>query len=285
MAAGFLQVLANAQSAVTAKLRTHARGFAFAGLVPAATAAIVFIWTVEAYWAAIGFPAGSIAVVGSSLAVAFALTTLSIGRMVRIALDLEPPPRFPRGFAVTNGDLRVALAVLLLFLLGGLTASLWHGIDLLLAAAFIAPGSEIIAAPVDALLRAGVLLGMFYIAGRLAILIPALASDDGIGLGAAWAATEGHASVLFIVCVAVPAAVGLGFIAPALIAVGALPWPGADAFGRIEAMVSAMRHALPIVGPLLFLGVLAAWTFAAAGLACAWTALKESGLARRPASV
>ena len=117
---GPLTVLANAQAAVNGKLRTHLRGLIFAGLVPALATTLVFIWTVEAYWAAIGFPAGNIAVIGSSLAVAFVLTSLSIGRMVRIALDLEVPARLPRGFAVTSGDLRVALAVLLLFLLGGL---------------------------------------------------------------------------------------------------------------------------------------------------------------------
>lgn len=280
MAAGYFQILANAQSAVTGKLRTHARGLLFAGLVPAVTLAVVFIWTVEAYWAAIGFPSGGIAVVGCALAVAFALTSLSIGRMVRIALDLEASPRFPRGFTVTGGDLRVALAVLLLFLLGALTASLWHGIDLLIGAAFIAPGSDEIAAPVTALMRAGVLIGTFYVAGRVAILIPALASEDGIPLGAAWAATDGHASVLFIVCLGVPVAVGSVFIVPALVAVGALPWPGPDAFSQIEDMVTNTRQALPIVGPLLFLGLLAVWTFAAAGLACAWAALKESGLSR-----
>ncbi len=129
--------------------------------------------------------------------------------MVRVALDLEPPSRFPRGFAVGNSDLRVALAVLALFCLAGVAAAVWRGIDLLMAAAFIAPGSDAIAAPVDAVMRAGVLLAMFYIGGRLSVSIPALASEDGIGLKRAWAATDGHASILFIVCLAVPIAVGM----------------------------------------------------------------------------
>jgi hypothetical protein len=276
-----LDILANAQAAVTAKLRTHGRAMLLAGLVPAAAATFLFIWTVEAYWAAIGFPIGGFAVLGSALAIGFALTSLVVGRMVRLALDLEAASNFPRGFSVGANDLHVALTTAALFLVAGVTFVLWRAIELVIAAAFIAPGSEAIALPVEALARAGVLIAMFYLSGRLAILIPAIASGDGIKPSAAWQATEGHASILFIVCLGVPSAVGLVFIAPVLMAIGALPWPAPDAFGRIEAMVSETRRAMLFLGPLLFLGLITAWMFAAAGLACAWQALKDSGASHR----
>jgi hypothetical protein len=276
-----LEIAANAQAAVTAKLRSHGRAMLLAGLVPAATGAALFIWTVEAYWAAIGFPIGGLAVLGSTLAIGFALTSLAVGRMVRLALDLEAAPNFPRGFAVGANDLHVALATAALFLVAGLTLALWRAIELVVTAAFIAPGSEAIALPVEALARAGVLIVLFYLSGRLAILIPTIASGDGIKPSVAWQATEGHACILFIVCLGVPCAVGLVFIGPVLMAVGALPWPAPDAFARIEAMVSEARRTMLFLGPLLFLGLLTAWMFAAAGLACAWQALKDSGASHR----
>jgi hypothetical protein len=272
-----IEVLANAQAAVTDRLRTHGRGMLFAGLLPAATCVVLFFWTVEAYWAAIGFPAGGHLVIGVAMVVGFALTSLAVGRMIRIALDLEAPPSFPRGFAVRVADLRSAFGALAIFVSGAVIAALWAAIDRLLALAFIAPGSTGIALGVDALARAGALLVMFYVAGRLAALIPAFASGDGIALSAAWRATDGHASILFIVGLAVPVAVGLVFFGPALIAIGALPWPSANAFSRIEALVTDTRHGLVFVGPLLFCGFLAWWVFSAAGLACAWQALKDSG--------
>jgi hypothetical protein len=252
-----------------------------AGLVPAAAGTFLFIWTVEAYWAAIGFPIGGLAVLGSTLAIGFALTSLAIGRMVRLALDLEAAPNFPRGFAVGTNDLHVALATGSLFLLVGLTFALWRAIEAVVAAAFIAPGSEAIALPVEALARAGVLIAMFYVSGRFAILIPAIASGDRIKPAAAWQWTEGHACILFIVCLGVPSAVGLVFVAPALMMIGALPWPAPDDFSRMEDMVSDARGIMPFLGLLLFLGHLTFWMFAAAGLACAWQALKDSGASHR----
>ena len=118
---------------------------------------------------------------------------------------------------------------------------------------------------------------MFYVAGRLAVLIPALASGDGIALSTAWRATDGRAGMLFVVGLAVPVAVGLVFFGPALMTIGAVPWPSANAFSQIEAMVIKTHVWLALVGPLLFCGFLAWWAFSAAGLACAWQALKDSG--------
>lgn len=272
-----LEIVANAQAAVTTRLRTHGRGMALAGVVPAAAATLLYFWTVEAYWAAIGFSAGGVAIVLSSAAILMALTSLAVGRMVRHALDLEPASDFPRGFAVTPNDLRVALTSLALFVIVALTFALWRAVGAGIGAAFIAPGSEIIAVPVEALARAAILVAVFYVSGRLAILIPAAASGDGITAMAAWRATDGHAIILFLVCLAVPAAIGAIFIGTALAFVGAVPWPGPEAFGRIEALVGETRKGFLLIGLLLFLGFLGTWAFMAAGLACAWGALKQSG--------
>lgn len=272
-----LEILANAQAAVTARLRSHGRGMVIAGLVPAAAATLLYFWTVEAYWASIGFMSGGAAVLLSSGFVVMALTSLSVGRMVRHALDLEPATSFPRGLAVTPNDLQVALASAALFAILVLTFALWRAVGAGIAAAFIAPGSETIAVPVEALARAAILVGAFYLAGRLSILIPAAASGDGIGSLAAWRATDGHAVILFIVCLAVPAAVGALLIGFALASVKALPWPGPEAYGEIEHLVANSRAAFPLIGLLLFLGFIGTWAFMAAGLACAWGALKTSG--------
>lgn len=274
------EILANAQAAVTSRLRSHGRGMVLSGIVPAAAATLLYFWTVEAYWAAIGFALGGAAVLVSSIAVVLALSSLAIGRMVRHALDLEPVTNFPRGLAVTANDFRVALTSLALFAVIALTFAFWALVGAGVAAAFIAPGSEAIAVPVEALARAAILVAAFYLAGRLSILIPAAASGDGISSLAAWRATEGHAIILFVVCLAVPFAIGAAFIGTALTTVGAFPWPGPEAYGRIQSMVADTRQGFAVVGLLLFLGCLGTWAFMAAGLACAWGALKQSGATR-----
>lgn len=253
---------------------------AFAALVPALLGAALVIWTIETYWAAIGFRSGGLAVLVAALLAGFALTSLAVGRMVRIALDIERQPQFPRGLSVTAGDLRAGLGCLFVFALCLAAGLLWRAAEHLVATAFIAPGSEPIATFVYAAARCAVVMALFYLCGRALILIPLLASGEPFSLPAALRATQGHASILFIVGLAVPSAAGLLFLAPGMIAIGAIPWPPPDAFARIESMVTNLHRSIALLGPLLFLGILSGWIFAAAGLACAWQAVHESSLGR-----
>ncbi|MFZ1989729.1 MAG: hypothetical protein WAW96_08150 [Alphaproteobacteria bacterium] len=272
-----IETLANAQAAVSQKLVRHWPGFLRASVVPAAAAVAALIWMAEAYWACAGFTAGQIAAMVSTGAAIFYLSTLAVGRLVRIGLGVERP-RKVRALASTRPDTRILVVCF------GLLALVAAGVllEVLTARAVITSyfvaGSEVIARPVLAVAQVAILLGLYYLLGRLSLFLPAQVTAPGAEPAVIWRATEGHGAILFIVVVAVPVAVLSLLAGPMLWWVGALPWPGLDDFARTQTLGLRLGTRLYLVVPVLFLSLLAFWSLIAAGLCAAWDALKERGV-------
>lgn len=278
-----LQTLVNAQAAVTRKLRRHWLGFLYASAVPAAAAVAALLWMAEAYWACAGFVPGQIAVMISAGAAVFYLSALVLGRLVRVGLGIDRPRRV-RALGATRADMRTLALCLALLALVGVAALLHVLARRAVLTSFFAPGSEVIARPVLAFSDAAILLGLYYLLGRLSLFLPALSAAPGIPSGAIWHATQGHGAILFLVVLAVPSAVAIVLAGPLLWWVGALPWPGLNDFARAQTLGQEVGARLYLVVPALFLTFIALWSLTAAGLCAAWEALKERGaLERLPA--
>ncbi len=271
-----LQTLINAQAAVTQKIVRHWAAFLRASAIPAAVAVGVLIWMVEAYWASAGFMPGQIAVMISAGAAVFYLSALSLGRLVRIGLGIDHPRQI-RALAAGPADTRVFMLCLGLLGLAVLAALLQFLATRAVLISFFAPGSDTIAHPVLAFSHAAILLGLYYLLGRLALFLPAQAAAPGASRSIIWQATEGHGAILFIVVLAVPWASAVLLAGPVLWWIGALPWPGFNEFARAQTLGLQLGERLYLVVPLLFLTFIALWSLAAAGLCAAWDALKERG--------
>lgn len=271
-----IQTLVNAQAAVTHKLVRHWPGYLRASLVPAAVAVAALLWMAEAYWACAGFVPGQIAVMLSAGAAVFYLSALALGRLVRIGLGVDHPRRV-RALAIGRADTRALFLCLVLLGLVGLAALSQFLATRAVLISFFAPGSDAIARPVLAFSQVAILLGLYYLLGRLALFLPAQSAAPHAHPAVIWQATEGHGAILFIVVLAVPWAFAILLAGPVLWWVGALPWPGLDDFARTQTLGIQLGERLYLVVPLLLLAFITVWSFAAAGLCAAWDALKERG--------
>ena len=197
--------------------------------------------------------------------------------MVRIGLKVQRQPTGVCALAMEEADVQFFVASLALIALIGLAAGLEAFAARLVPIAFFAPGSRLIAKPVLALADAGILLGLYYLLGRLSMFLPARAVARDGHWSTVWRATEGRSAILFIVTIAVPCAVAIGMAGVMLWWVGALPWPGVDDFAGIESLGRAVTARLYVVVPVLFLSAIAAWSLAAAALCAAWESLDKLG--------
>ena len=271
-----LETLLNAQTAVREKLVRHWLGFLRASVIPAAVAIASLVWMAEAYWASAGFAPGQFAAMLSTGAAVFYLSTLVIGRLLRIGLGVEEGRKL-RALGSTRADTRI------LAICAGLVALVASGIGLefltgrAVATSFFVSGSEVIARPVLAFAEVAILLAVYYLLGRLSLFLPAQVAAPAAEAAAIWHATEGHGAILFIVVVAVPLAVLAALSGPALWWLGALPWPGVNDFSGTQTLGLRLGTRLYLVVPVLFLSLLAVWWLVAAGLCAAWEALKERG--------
>lgn len=272
-----LETLLNAQFAVRQKITRHWPGFFRASAVPAVAAAAALVWMAEAYWACAGFAAGQIAAMISSGAAVFYLSALAIGRLLRIGLGMEQA-RKVRALGSSRADTRILIVFFALALLIGAGLYLEVLAKRAVIASFFVSGSDTIARPVLAFSQVAILLGLYYLLGRLSMFLPAQVVALGTEPGVIWRATEGHGAILFIVVAAVPLAVLLALAGPALWWVGAMPWPGLEDFARTQTLGLRLGSRLYLVVPVLFLSLLAVWSMTAAGLCAAWEALKERGL-------
>jgi len=271
-----IETLANAQAAVRQKLVRHWRGFLRASIVPAVAAVAALIWMAEAYWACAGFAGGQVAALASAGAAVFYLSALSIGRLVRIGLGIDRP-RKVRALASSRSDTRILITCL------GLLALIGAGIVLEVFArqavitSYFVSGSDVIARPVLAFAQATILLGLYYLLGRLSLFLPAQVAVPDADPAVIWRATNGHGAILFVVVIAVPAAVFAFLAGPMLWWVGAMPWPGLDDFARTQTLGLRLGARLYLVVPALLLSLLVLWSMVAASLCAAWDALKERG--------
>ena len=272
-----VETLVNAQIAVRERLVLHWRGFLLASVIPGAVAVAALIWMVEAYWASAGFAPGQIAAMISTGAALFYLSSLSIGRLVRIGLGMDQPRKL-KALGSSLADTRslaICFALTTLVILGGVSESL---AGRAVVTSFFTAGSDVIARPVLASVDVAILLALYYLLGRLSLFLPAQIVSPDTAPGVIWRATEGHGAILFLVTVAAPLAVLLIIAAPVLWWVGALPWPAPSDFAGTQALGQSLGERLYLVVPLLFLGVLAFWALTAAGLCAAWDALRERGV-------
>src|SRR5262249_21230752 len=151
---------------------------------------------------------------------------------------------------------------LILAICAGLVALVGCGIGLELfagraiAASFFVPGSAVIARPLLAFTQAAILLCLYYFLGRLLLFLPAQVSAPGAQPSRIGSATEGLGAILFIVVIAVPAAVLAALAGPVLWWLGALPWPGLSDFERTQSLGIGLGARLYLVVPVLFFSLL-----------------------------
>jgi hypothetical protein len=272
-----IETLVSAQAAVTQQIKANWQSFIRACCVPAFCASLILVWMAEAYWASAAFRAGQVSALVCAGGLVLFLSSLAVGRMVRVGLKVDPPPIGFEALRLVEADGRTLVLCVGLVALAGLAAMLQAAAARLVVTAFFAPGSDVIARPVLAAIDLGIMLAFYYLLGRLSLFLPAGGIAPDWHWSVIWRASEGHGVILFVVVFAVPCAAAIIIAGALLWRIGAMPWPALDDFARIESLGRGVIGSLYVVVPVLFLSLTAAWMLAAGGLCAAWEALKDRG--------
>lgn len=270
--ANAITALAELEANMTHRLLADWRAFLFASLMPALAATATFIWMIEAYWAAAVTPIGQMAVLACATALITFLSSLAVARITRIQLGVDAKPAHPMNIATAPNDRLALLASFSLIGLVGGAAILQAFAGRLVVTAFTVSGSDVIARPLLAIIGTAIILGTYFVMGRLALVYPAHADGHHLSLPELWQVSEGKAAGLFLATIGVPIGAFAIVAGPALWWIGAVPWPKFSDFGAAAAIGTALIERVYAVAPAICLGFLASWALMGGGLAVAWQA-------------